>query len=109
MTHDLQIQLIFCTVPTQEVGREIAKALVEERLAACVSLIPGVESHYLWNEKYERASEIQLVIKAKKAKFTLIEEKILKIHPYECPEIIAFEIDDGYHSYLNWIERAGEP
>lgn len=92
-----------CTVPDRETGERIAAALVEERLAACVNLIPGLTSIYRWQGKVEKAAECLLVIKTTSSRFEQLRERIKALHPYELPEIIAVPITSGDSAYLNWI------
>jgi periplasmic divalent cation tolerance protein len=93
----------FCTVPDREAGERIAAALVEERLAACVNLIPGLTSIYRWQGKVEKAAECLLVIKTTAARFEALKARIKALHPYETPEIIAVPITHGDNAYLNWL------
>jgi periplasmic divalent cation tolerance protein len=95
----------FCTVPDREAGERIAAALVEERLAACVNLIPGLTSIYRWQGKVEKADEYLLLIKTTSARFEKLREEIKALHPNEVPEIIAIPITAGDSAYLNWISE----
>ncbi len=92
-----------CTVPDREVGERIARVLVEERLAACTNLLPGVASTYRWEGKIEQANECLLLIKTTGARFEALKNRIKTLHPYETPEIIALPITHGDDSYLKWI------
>ena len=94
-----------CTVPDREAGERIAATLVEERLAACVNLIPGLTSIYRWQGKVEKAAECLLVIKTTSSRFEQLRERIKALHPYEVPEIIAVPITVGDSAYLNWISE----
>ena len=95
--------LVFCTCPDEASATRIATALVEERLAACVNRIPGVESTYHWQEKICRDAEQLLLIKTVRERFDALRERILALHPYELPEVIAVGIMDGSAAYLEWI------
>ena len=95
--------VMLCTVPDQESGAKIARALVEERLAACVNLLPGVGSVYRWEGKVEEASEALLVIKTTAARFEAVKKRIKELHSYELPEIIAVSITAGSSEYLKWL------
>lgn len=92
-----------CTVPDRDTGERIGKCLVEERLAACVNLIPGLTSIYRWQGKVENTSEVLLVIKTTGARFEAVRKRIKELHPYEVPEIIAVPIAHGDPEYLKWI------
>lgn len=98
--------LIITNCPDEEVANAIALALVEEKLAACVNLLPRVQSVYRWQGEVESASEIPLLIKSTAACYEAIENRIRALHPYEIPEIIAVPISRGLPNYLNWL--AGE-
>jgi len=97
------------TVPTLEAGRTIARALVENHLVACVNIVPGLHSIYEWEGKIEEEHEALLFIKSTQAAVGKITEKILEIHPYDCPEVISIDIRTGSRAYLDWIDKvAGE-
>ena len=88
----------------------LADALVGERLAACVTLLPGAQSVYRWEGRVERAEEVQLLVKTTRARFPALRERLVELHPYEVPELLALEAVDGLPAYLDWITReAGEP
>ena len=95
-----------CTVPDRESGERIAQALVEEKLAACVNLLPGVSSTYRWQGKVEKAEECLLIIKTGVSRFDVLKQRIKALHPYELPEIIALPIIHGSREYLNWITES---
>lgn len=92
-----------CTVPDRESGEKIARALVEEHLAACVNLVPGLSSTYRWKGKVELAEECLLIIKTGVSRFDVLKRRIQELHPYELPEIIALPIIHGSREYLKWI------
>ncbi len=97
--------VVLTTCATREEARKIATALVEKRLAACVSLIPGVESVYRWKGALEQTEEIVLLIKSSRQLTREIESEISRLHSYEVPETIALQIVDGAESYLDWLGR----
>lgn len=98
--------VVFCTCPDEASAERIATALVEERLAACVNRIPGIASTYRWQGKVCRDSEHLLVIKTTRERFDALRERIVALHPYELPEVIAVDIALGSAPYLEWIARA---
>lgn len=98
-------QLVFCTVPDRETGQRLARTLVEERLAACVNLLPGIASVYRWQGKVEDSEECLLLIKSRAALFTALRDRIVALHPYELPEIIGVPLNAGSAAYLNWINE----
>ena len=99
-------QLILCTCPDSVVAKHIAHCLVKEKLAACVNLIPGITSVYPWQGNVESSSEVQLLIKTTAEMFEPLSLKINELHPYEVPEIIALNIQQGDKHYLNWISES---
>ncbi|MCE1248180.1 MAG: divalent-cation tolerance protein CutA [Firmicutes bacterium] len=97
--------VVFVTVPTEEVGLKIAKAVLEEKLAACVNINKGMRSLYWWEDRIQDESEVQLIIKTKFGLYSQLEAKVKELHPYTVPEIIGFPITCGYRPYLDWITR----
>lgn len=95
--------LILTNCPDESVANAIALALVESGLAACVNILPRVESIYRWQGAVESASEIPLLIKSTAANYAALETTIRQRHPYEVPEIIALPITHGLPAYLNWV------
>ena len=91
------------TVPNIEEGNKISKILVQEKLAACVSIIPSIISTYWWKDKIEVEKEQLLIIKTIRRKSDLIIQRIQNIHSYENPECIQVPITKGSENYLNWI------
>jgi periplasmic divalent cation tolerance protein len=97
-------QIILCTCPDKDTAEKLAHLLVDDKLAACVNILPSITSIYLWQEQIESAQEHLLLIKANKSSYQAIEETIKKHHPYELPEIIAVPIENGLPEYLHWID-----
>ncbi len=84
-------------------ANKLAAALVEERLAACVNIVPGVTSIYRWQDKLENDSESLLVIKSHRELFSSLEQRIKQLHKYDVPEILSLPIEAGHAPYLNWL------
>jgi len=99
-----QCCLVWVTVPDSACAEKIAAALVEQRLAACVSILPGVQSHYRWQGKCESACELQLCCKSTLPLFDRLTARVKELHPYQCPEILATPIAAGSPDYLAWIQ-----
>ena len=95
--------VVLATVGSKEEAQKIARGLLEEKLAACVNIIDGVESHFWWQGKIDSAKEALLVIKTKKELFNKLAKKVKSLHSYSVPEIIALPIVTGNTEYLNWI------
>jgi periplasmic divalent cation tolerance protein len=98
-------RLVLMTASSTEESKKIAHALVENRLAACVNIIPKIESVYRWEGKIEEAQEYLLLIKTTAEAFLSVHEKIQQLHSYEVPECIALAVDEGSEAYLNWIDE----
>ncbi|MEK7759224.1 MAG: divalent-cation tolerance protein CutA [Pseudomonadota bacterium] len=98
-------QIVLTTCPDEACAERIARALVEEGLAACVNILLPMRSVYRWKGKIEDATELLLVIKSTVARFPAIRERLRDLHPYELPEIIAVPIVDGLPEYLAWLNH----
>ncbi|WP_018968656.1 divalent-cation tolerance protein CutA [Rubritalea marina] len=99
----MEVQLVLVNFPNRNLAREIAGKLIEAKLAACVNLLPGVESIYQWEGKIEREEEVTAVIKTTPAAYAELEAMVLELHPYECPEVIKLALDGGAETYLQWV------
>jgi periplasmic divalent cation tolerance protein len=99
-----QVILVMTNLPNAASAQALAHALVQARLAACVNLLPGVQSFYRWQGKIEQASEVTLIIKTTQARYQQIEQAILAAHPYDLPEIVALPLT-GHAPYLHWIKQ----
>jgi len=97
--------VVFITIDSQENAQKIASKLLSERKAACVNIIPAVESQYWWQGKIENADELMLVIKTRASLMDELVALVKSIHPYSIPEIIALPIIGGNEDYLQWIEK----
>ncbi len=97
--------LVYVTVSSSEEGKRIAKALVEERLAACVNQLPGVHSTYRWQGKIEESGEELLIIKTSPKLFKMLEQRVSELHSYTVPEVIAVPIIAGSKPYLQWLDE----
>jgi periplasmic divalent cation tolerance protein len=98
-------QIVLTTCPDEACAERIAQALVEEGLAACVNILPPMQSIYKWKGKIETANEQLLVIKSTLARFPAIRDRLHALHPYELPEIITVPIADGLPEYLAWLNH----
>lgn len=95
--------LIFCTCPDQRTAEDIADHLVDESLAACVNIVPGITSVFQWQGKRESSTEWLLLIKTRDEVYSRLEKRITDLHPYELPEIISVSLNRGLPAYLDWI------
>ncbi|OGX13925.1 MAG: hypothetical protein A2351_03305 [Omnitrophica bacterium RIFOXYB12_FULL_50_7] len=96
---------ILSTVPGIKRARILAGLLISRRLAACVQILPGLESHYRWRGKKETSKEVLLLIKTQVSNYKRLEKTLLENHPYEVPEIICLPITKGSKAYLDWISK----
>ena|SRR6266487_1916086 len=99
-------RIVLSTAGSEDEARKIAGHLVERKLAACVNIIPQIESVYRWQGRVESNREWLLLIKTTAEKFPGVCGAIREMHSYELPECIAIAIDDGSTGYLQWIEQA---
>lgn len=97
--------LCLSTCPDMASAERLAATLVEERLAACVNLLPQLRAVYRWEGRVTRADEVLLLAKTTGERFDALRTRILALHPYELPEVIAVEIAAGLPAYLDWIAR----
>ena len=97
-------QLVLTTCPDAGVAKTIAATLVEERLAACVNVLPPMQSIYRWKGGVESEPEQLLIGKIRVADYAAVQQRIQDLHPYELPEVIAIPISNGLPAYLAWIE-----
>ena len=101
-------RIVLSTAGSEQEAHKIAHILVKRRLAACVNILPQVQSIYRWKGEIESAQEWLLLIKTRADKFPAVRDAIGELHSYEVPECIVLEIEDGSLPYLQWLERATE-
>jgi periplasmic divalent cation tolerance protein len=97
------VRVILCTFPNLEQARQIGTVLVETQLAACVNLLPAVESIYRWQGTVETSTEVLAIFKTTTAAFSAFEKALIELHPYEVPEIIAIEPSAVAGTYAAWV------
>ena len=95
--------LVLSTFPTPEKAREAGRSLVGEKLAACVNVLPGLTSIYVWQDETHEDTEAMAVIKTRRELYPALEHRLRALHPYDTPEIVAVEITAGLPAYLQWI------
>ena len=103
--------ICYCSCPDADTATGIGEALVRERLAACVNLLPGMRSIYRWQGKVEQADEVLLLIKTRAGQLDALAARLKALHPYELPELIAVRAAGGLPAYLAWVdaETSEEP
>ena len=97
------VMVVLLSGPTADEMRSIGYRLVEERLAACVNILPGATSVYRWQEAIEESQEAMGIVKTTAALVRLVEARVRELHPYELPETLAFESTGGSREYMDWI------
>ena len=99
-------RIVLTTAASPEEARRIARALVEERLAACATLIPAVESIYRWQGRIETSAETMLLLKTEMAQLKALEDRLLALHSYDTPEFLVLPVEAGNEKYLRWLSEA---
>lgn len=97
--------VVLTTCDSQEQAERLARHVIEQRLSACVNILPGARSIYRWKDNIEDAAEFVLLIKSRRDVFDKLREAIAHLHTYEIPEVIALPVVDGSEAYLGWLDR----
>ena len=100
------VLLVFCTFPDAETAAAVTRTLVEEKLAACGNIVPGVRSIYAWEGRIEDAPEVLVLFKTAGPAYAKLEKRLLKLHPYDTPEIVALEAGAAAKAYAAWVAAA---
>jgi periplasmic divalent cation tolerance protein len=95
--------VVLVTAPSPEKAAELARALVAERLAACGNVVPGVRSIYRWEGEVHDDAEALLILKTTRGRFEALRDRVLALHPYDVPEVLALPVEAGSEGYLAWI------
>lgn len=101
--------VVLSTAPSEEKAAEIARTLVEEELAACGNVFPGVRSIYRWKDQIEDEKEVFLLLKTRAGLFEALRSRLVEIHPYECPEVLRLPVEAGHLPYLDWVRASVRP
>lgn len=99
-------RIVLTTAPGPDEAASLARALVEERLAACATLIPAVQSIYRWEGEIESSTETLLLIKTVADKLPALESRLHELHVYQVPEFLVLEVESGSHAYLEWLQAS---
>ena len=94
---------VFITVPSDDCAKKLSRTLVEQRLCACVNIIPGITSIYRWKGQIEEGSELLLIAKTTRLRYEELEQAIVAAHPYDTPEIVAVKADKVFEKYAAWL------
>ncbi len=103
------VLVVFVTAPSPDRAAELARAVVEERLAACGNVVPGVRSIYRWEGEVVDEPEALLVLKTTRDRLDALRERVLALHPYEVPEVLALPVEAGAERYLAWVHSETRP
>lgn len=98
--------LVLTTLPNSDAAVALARSVVEERLAACANILPAVRSIYQWEGKVQDENEVLVLLKTRQPLFEPLKLRILELHPYEVPEVLALPVEQGHAAYLEWIATA---
>ncbi len=101
--------IVLVTVPSRDDGERIAEALVGESLAACVNILGPIRSIYRWQGEIARDDEHLLLIKTTRPRYAALEARVLALHTYETPEVIALPVEHGAAGYLEWMVKSVSP
>jgi periplasmic divalent cation tolerance protein len=97
--------LVYITTSSEEEARKIGEALVQERLAACINIMKGLESIYEWQGELCRAQEFVILVKTTQDQWQKLHKRVLELHSYDCPAILALPVSMGNPKFLEWIEE----
>jgi len=100
----MEVILVYINFPNRECARHIGTALIEKQLAACVNIIPEIESIYQWEGEVKTENEVMTIVKTTASRYKQLEKYVLENHPYDVPEVISLPISQGSESYLNWVQ-----
>jgi periplasmic divalent cation tolerance protein len=97
--------VILTTWPNADAARTAARTLIDERLAACANILPGIESIYRWQGAIEASAEVLMILKSTIGQYLTLEKRLKALHPYEVPEILSLPVRDGFLPYLQWVQE----
>ena len=106
MTDGTRVRVVLVTAPSADVGRALARSVVEAGLAACVNVVPGVTSVYRWDGAVQEDDEVLLVLKTTDTGVDALRGRVLELHPYDVPEFLVLPVTDGSRPYLDWVTAA---
>jgi len=106
---DPEVRVALITAPDLETATRVARALVEERLVACVNLVPGLRSIYRWEGAVEEDAEVLLVVKTRADRTADLVDRVVELHPYDLPEVVMLPAVGGNPGYLDWVREEAAP
>ena len=105
----LSARIVMTTVVSAEEANRIGRTLVEERLAACATLLPAIHSIYRWHDQIESSNETMLMIKTSLDQLPALEARLRELHSYQTPEFLVLPVESGSHAYLDWLQASIHP
>ena len=99
----MDIRFVYMTAGSLDEARRIGRELVESRLAACVNILPGMQSVYRWEGKIEEAAEVVMIAKTAAARVAALTERVKSLHSYDCPCVVSLKVEGGHLPFLDWI------
>ncbi|HEU5210682.1 MAG TPA: divalent-cation tolerance protein CutA [Longimicrobiales bacterium] len=99
-------RVVLVTAPDMNTAETLAERLVDERLAACANIVPGIVSIYRWDEQVQRDDEVLIVLKTEQERVEALRERVVTLHPYDVPEVVVLPITEGHVPYLEWLTRS---
>jgi periplasmic divalent cation tolerance protein len=103
------VRVVLMTAPDLRTAETLGTTLVSERLATCVNVVPSLTSIYRWEGKVERAGEVLLILKTVQDRIASLRERAVGLHPYDVPELLVLEVQEGHERYLDWVRRESAP
>lgn len=97
------VRVVLVTAPNAETGEFLARELVDERLAACGNVIPGLVSVYWWEDEVQRDDEVLVIFKTRRDRVETLRERLTELHPYEVPEFLALPVERAHEAYARWV------
>jgi len=102
----LSVRIVITTVVSEEEGARMGRTLVEERLAACATIIPGAQSIYRWQGQIDSSAETILLLKTESDRLAALDSRLHELHSYQTPELLVLTVDSGSHDYLAWLHAS---
>ena len=102
-------RVVLVTAPDTTAAERLVRALVDERLVACGSIVPGVTSIYHWQGETQREQEVQILLKTNESRIAALLDRVPALHPYAVPEVLVLAVAAGLGPYLDWVRRESEP
>jgi periplasmic divalent cation tolerance protein len=104
--NEKDILVVMSTFPDTETARQVGRLVVEESLVACVNVVPGIRSIYAWNGAMRDEAEVLMILKTTADRFPALRERLVALHPYDVPEVVAVAVAGGHDAYLRWVTDA---